>query len=258
MTLREKAALAERTARAAGEMLEHHGALRVERKGLNDFVTQMDLKSETLIREKLLSACPEDEFYGEEEGGAAQAVGRWIVDPIDGTSSFLRGQRLYTISIAYEHDGTLQIGCVYCPGTDELFLGARGEGATLNGRPIHVADTKLSDAIIALGLAHRKPVERERSLAMFPGLMRSVGDIRRYGSAAYELCSVAAGRCDAFLERGIYLYDYAAGYVILEEAGGRFTGWAPGEDGLASGNILASNGVIHEELRRILNAGEQG
>ena len=251
MTLNEKAALAEQAARASGEMLEHHGNFKVKRKSENDFVTEMDYRSEALIRDMLLTACPEDQFFGEEGGGPASAVGRWIVDPIDGTANFMRGQRLYTISIAYEHDGILQIGCVYCPGTDELFLAVRGRGATLNGHPIHVSNTPLRDAIVHLGFGHRIPENRERTLAMFPALARSVSDVRRSGSAAYDLCCVAAGRADAFLELGINLYDYAAGYVILTEAGGTFTGWDEGEDGLASGNPLATTGVIHEAMRCI-------
>lgn len=157
MTINEKAALAEKAARASGEMLEHHGAFKVRRKSENDFVTEMDYRSEALIREMLLSACPEDQFFGEESGGPSAAPGRWIVDPIDGTANFMRGQRLYTISIAYEHDGILQIGCVYCPGTDELFLGVRGQGTTLNGKPIHVSDTPLRDAIVHLGFGVRNP-----------------------------------------------------------------------------------------------------
>ena len=139
MTLNEKAALAERAARASGEMLEHHGAFKVKRKSENDFVTEMDYKSEALIREMLLTACPEDQFFGEEGGGPSAATGRWIVDPIDGTANFMRGQRLYTISIAYEHDGILRIGCVYCPGTDELFLGGAGSG----GDPERPADPRV-------------------------------------------------------------------------------------------------------------------
>lgn len=252
MTLKEKAALAERTARAAGAMLERHGAFTVKRKSANDFVTEMDVKSEMLIRDALLSACPEDQFFGEETGGASAAPGRWIVDPIDGTANFMRGHRAYTISIAYEHDGVLQIGCVYCPGTDELFLAVRGEGATLNGRSIHVADTALSDALVHLGFGHRIPANREITLGVFPALMRAVSDVRRSGTAAYDLCCVAAGRSDAFVELGLNLYDYAAGYVILTEAGGRFTGWREDEDGLATGNLLATNGRIHEALRGIL------
>jgi myo-inositol-1(or 4)-monophosphatase len=253
MTLTEKAALAERAARASGEMLEHHGAFKVRRKGENDFVTEMDLKSEELIRQTLLAACPEDQFFGEETGGATLAPGRWIVDPIDGTANFMRGQRLYTISIAYEHDGVLQIGCVYCPGTDELFLAVRGHGATLNGQPIHVSNTPLRDAIVHMGFGVRIPPHRERTLTVFPALLRKVSDVRRTGSAAYDLCCVACGRADAYLELGINLYDYGAGYVILTEAGGSFSGWAEGEDGLASGNPLASNGVIHEEIRALVN-----
>ena len=178
MTIREKAALAERAARASGEMLEHHGAFKVKRKSENDFVTEMDVKSEMLLKEMLLGACPEDEFYGEETGGATRAVGRWIVDPIDGTSNFMRGHRLYTISIAYEHDGVLQIGCVYCPDTDELFLAIRGEGATLNGHPIHVAQTPLRDAIVDLGFGHRIPENRERTMKVFPGLLSAISDVR--------------------------------------------------------------------------------
>ncbi len=255
MTLIEKAALAEKAARASGEMLEHRGPFKVRRKSENDFVTEMDYRSEALIRDMLLAACPEDAFFGEENGGPAIARGRWIVDPIDGTTNYIRGQRLYSISIAYEQDGILQIGCVFCPGTDELFLAVRGQGARLNGQPIHVSDTPLRDAVVHLGFGHRIPKNRERTLAIFPALISSVSDVRRTGSAAYDLCCVAAGRADAFMELGINLYDYGAGYVIVTEAGGRFTGWDEGEDGLVTGNPLATNGVIHEALMQIAQGG---
>lgn len=257
MNLLEKAKLAERAARASGEMLEHHGAFRVARKAENDFVTEMDYRSEALIRDTLLTACPEDQFFGEESGGATETTGRWVVDPIDGTANYMRGHRLYTISIAYEKDGEYVIGCVYCPGTDELFLAVRGHGATLNGDPIHVSDTPLSDAIVHLGFGHRIPENRARTLNAFPAIMRSVSDVRRSGTAAYDLCCVAAGRSDAFIELGLSQYDYAAGYVILTEAGGRFTGWEQDEDGIESGNLLTSNGVVHEALRGMLLGNRQ-
>ena len=254
MTIREKAALAERAARASAEMLEHHGQLHITRKAETDFVTEMDVKSENLIRDILLTACPEDEFFGEEGGGATRAVGRWIVDPIDGTSNFMRGHRLYTISIAYEHDGELMAGCVYCPGTDELFMAVRGEGATLNGQPIHVSDVDVSrNAIVDIGFGHREPETLARTMKCLPELFRTVSDVRRFGSAAYDLCCVACGRSDAFIELGLNLYDYAAGYVILTEAGGRFAGWEPGEDGLATGTLLAPNGRLHDRLQAVLN-----
>ena len=256
MTLMEKAALAERAARAAGEMLEHHGALQIRRKSENDFVTEMDMKSETLIREMLLSACPEDEFFGEEGGGATEAVGRWIVDPIDGTANFMRGERLYTISIAYEHDGELVIGCVYCPGTDELFLAVRGCGATCNGKPIHVSPVSvLRDSVIHIGLGHRDPRWLGETQPVFFPLVHAVSDIRRTGTAAYDLGCVASGRCEAFLEQGINLYDYAAGCVLVREAGGRVDAWRPGLDPIASGSILAGNGLVNDSLSAILNAG---
>ena len=254
MTLREKAALAEAAARASGEMLEHHGAFKVKRKSENDFVTEMDVKSEALIRERLLSACPEDQFFGEEGGGALTARGRWVVDPIDGTFNFMRGYRTYTISIAYEQDGELVIGCVFCPGTDELFLAVRGEGATLNGKPIHVSETaRIADSLVSLGFGHRDPEVMRRTMKCFPAIVATVSDVRRSGSCAYDLCCVADGRTDAFFERALQLYDYAAGYVILTEAGGRFTGWDDGEDGLSTGNLLGSNGILHEEIRGFLH-----
>ena len=117
---------------------------------------------------------------------------------------------------------------------------------------MEVAAASPADAIVHLGFGHRVPANRERTLRLFPRLMCSVSDVRRTGSAAYDLCCAASGRSDAFVELGLNLYDYAAGCVILTEAGGRFTGWADGEDGIASGNILATNGAIHEELRDIL------
>ena len=253
MTILEKAALAEKAARASGEMLEHHGAFKVKRKSENDFVTEMDVKSEMLIREMVLTACPEDQFFGEETGGATTAVGRWVVDPIDGTSNFMRGHRLYTISIAYELRGELAVGCVYCPGTDELFLAVKGEGATLNGRPIRVSDTSNPrDALVHLGFGHRIPVNRERTLRVFPTLLRAVSDVRRSGTAAYDLCCVADGRSDGYVELGLNLYDYAAGCVILTEAGGTVSGWEDGEDGLSTGNVIATNGILHEQIRDLL------
>ena len=239
-------------------MLEHHSSYKVRRKSENDFVTEMDYKSETLIRDMLLTACPEDEFYGEEGGGATQAPGRWVVDPIDGTVNFMRGHRTYAISIAYEQAGELVIGCVYVPGTDQLYLGVKGEGATLNGKPIHVSDTSvLRDSLVEFGYGNRNFAHYSRTMPIMPRLLLSVSDIRRMGSAAYGICAVAAGANDAFFEQGLGLYDFAAGCVVLREAGGQLTGWDRDEDGVKTGNVLASNGVIHEPLREIL-LGEAG
>ncbi|MBQ6373206.1 MAG: inositol monophosphatase [Clostridia bacterium] len=254
MTLREKAALAERAARAAGTMLDHHHASRIMKKSENDFVTEMDIKSEHMLRDILLTACPEDEFFGEEGGGSTNAHGRWIVDPVDGTVNFMRGERIYSISIAYEQEGQLVIGCVYCIGTNEVFLAIRGEGATLNGRPIHVSDiSDLRQSIVHIGFGHRNPVHLAETEAVFVPLMGAISDLRRSGSAAYDLCCVAAGRSEAFIEQGLGIYDYAAGWVILTEAGGRMQGWHPWQDPIATGSLLAGNGLVNDKISAILN-----
>ncbi len=247
MNLHERAEAAQKIAREAGEMLRHHGKLKVRAKADNDFVTEMDVKSENMIRTALLAQFPEDEFFGEESGGASVSRGRWIVDPIDGTHSFLRGHHGWSISIAYEHDGELVIGCVYAPEYDEMYLAVRGEGATLNGEPIHVSDiADPHQAIAHLGYGHRVTEDRHRTVALLPELFERISDIRRFGSAAYALCCVACGRSDIFFELGLHIYDIAAGIVIVEEAGGRCTGWPNEDDCRITGNILATNALVHD------------
>lgn len=244
-----RALAAERAARSAGKMLVHHGALRFTEKAENDFVTELDPKSEKMIREILLSEFPEDAFYGEEGGGAEHAHGRWIVDPIDGTQSFLRGQHGWCVSIAYEYEGELVVGCVYAPDVDELFLAVRGKGALLNGKPIHVSP--VSDprkGILHFGYGHRVPESFKRFIALVPDLFAKISDVRRYGTAAYGLCTVACGRSDMFAELSLCLYDIAAAKVILEEAGGKMTGWKGESDAVVTGNVAATNGFLHDFL----------
>lgn len=257
MTLREKAILAEKAARAAGRMLLEHPHTPARHKAENDFVTEMDVRSEQLIRSILLGACPEDGFFGEEGGGNESAPGRWIVDPIDGTSNFFKGELLYTVSIAYEQNGELVVGCVYCPPTDEMWIGVKGEGATFNGQKIHVSDEENPrEAFLHMSFCHRVPWANEYVVDRLREITRSYSDLRRSGSAAYDLCCVAMGRCEGFFELCLHIYDVAAGVVILREAGGRVSGWSHGDDALKSGHILATNGKIHEHLRSILISGE--
>lgn len=250
MTLHEKAQLAQRVAREAGEMIRASRQFRVMQKAEHDFVTEMDLKSEQLIRERLLSQCPEDEFFGEEGGGSTSTKGRWIVDPIDGTGNYVKDIPLYTISIAYEHDGKLAIGCVYAPALDEMYLAVVGEGATCNGRPIHVSDVEDPDlAIFAMSFASRLPELHRRMIDTLDGIVGSCNDLRRMGSAAFDLCCAACGRTEGFFELGLHIYDIAAGIVILEEAGGKVSGWSGDEDPLITGNICATNGLTHDFLK---------
>ena len=256
MTLREKANLAEQAARAAGAMLLSHPHTPAQHKAENDFVTEMDVKSEEMIRSILLSACPEDGFFGEEEGGSETADGRWIVDPIDGTANFFKGEMLYTISIAYELHGELVVGCVYCPPTGEMWIGVKGEGATHNGMPIQVSDESVPrESFLHMSFCHRDPWANKYMMERLCAITRAYSDLRRTGSAAYDLGCVAMGRCEAFFELNLHIYDIAAGVVILREAGGRISGWRDGEDPLVTGNILATNGRIHDHLQKMLMEG---
>ncbi|MBQ3574729.1 MAG: inositol monophosphatase [Clostridia bacterium] len=257
MNLREKAQLAEKAARAAGEMLLNCPRVAAVHKAENDFVTEMDLKSEKLIKSILLGAYPEDGFFGEEEGGNEEADGRWIVDPIDGTSNFFKGEAIYTISIAYELHGELVVGCVYCPPTDEMFIGIKGEGAYRNGVSVHVSDESVTrESFLHISFCHRDPAYNQYVMERLPELIRNFSDFRRFASAAYDIACVASGRCEGFFELGLHIYDIAAGVVIAREACAEISGWREGEDPLTSGNIIVTNGKIHKFLQDMLLKGD--
>lgn len=258
MTYGEKLELAEKAARATGALLLSNPHTQARHKAENDYVTDMDAASERLIRSIVLTACPEDGFYGEEYGGNEQAEGRWIVDPIDGTSNFFKGEPLYTVSVAYEHRGELVAGCVFCPRTDECWTACRGGGAYLNGEPIHVSDvSNLREAFLHVSFNHRDPVANAYVMQIMPEITRTFSDLRRSGSAAYDFCSVASGRCEGFFEFCLHIYDIAAGAVVLREAGGMLTSWKGDPDPLKSCHVIISNGLIHEKLTALLMKGDK-
>jgi myo-inositol-1(or 4)-monophosphatase len=254
MDLHQKWKLAEETARRAGALITARRDFAVDRKAANDFVTEMDVAAEKLIREALLTACPEDGFFGEETGEARVRAGRFIVDPIDGTTNFVKGIPDYSVSIAYELDGTLRFGVVYNPAIGELFSAFLGEGATLNGERIAVSgETRIEGSLIGMAFSHRNKPSNRRIMRLLPGLCQRVGDLRRLGSAALDLCYVACGRLDAFFELDLNLYDIAAGVLIAREAGAVATGW-PGEaDLLQTGDVLVATGAVHAFLSEYLS-----
>jgi len=254
MNIHEKRILAETAARHAGRLLLGRRDFTVDQKADNDFVTEMDVAAEALIRDALLSACPEDGFFGEETGEGECHPGRFIVDPIDGTTNFVRNIPFYSISIAYEAEGALRFGVVYNPASDEMFSGMAGMGATLNGAPIRVSgETLPARSVIGMAFAHRNRGANRRMMQLLPGLCQRVGDLRRLGSAALDLCYVACGKLDAFIELNLNLYDIAAGVLIAREAGAACTGWPGEEDLLATGNVLAGTPLIHAFLRDYLS-----
>jgi myo-inositol-1(or 4)-monophosphatase len=217
--------LAERAARAAGEVLLSYFGQAAEGLSLKtsptDPVSDADREAERVIREILLNDRPEDGLVGEEgsriEGEHAR---RWIVDPLDGTVNFLYGLRAWAVSIALEDSEGLAAGVVFNPVDDECFSALRGEGAAMNGLPIRVTSCAgLDRAMVATGFSYEADRRREQAELLI-GLLPRIRDLRRAGAAALDLAYVAAGRVDAFFERGLKPWDEAAGRLLVKEAGG--------------------------------------
>ena len=185
MTLREKAALAERAAREAGAMLERHDPFRIRLKSENDYVTEMDLKSENMLRDILLSACPEDEFFGEETGGSTSVKGRWIVDPIDGTVNFAHGLPTYGTQCCLFEDGEPRVAAIYLPCQDEMYTAVAGQGCYLNGRQVTVDKTVTAEnAVISVGdFTHKSDRLAAFQYRAVGYLYPRVGRLRMYGAA---------------------------------------------------------------------------
>lgn len=198
------------------------GHSKVNVKAENDFVTSADKANEERIRRYINLHFPSDAILGEEEGESRGEDGfRWIVDPIDGTVNFMNGFPLFSISIALEYKGALVAGLVYIPYYDELFSAFKGSGARLNENPIQVtAESDLKRTLMLAVPPHRQHPHLDEYLAEERAMYEICSDIRSIGSAAVSLCYVASGRCSAYYERYLHIYDIAAGLVIVKEAGG--------------------------------------
>ncbi|MBR0463276.1 MAG: inositol monophosphatase [Clostridia bacterium] len=233
-------------ARQSGAMLVRREGFHTDRKAAKDFVTDMDRASERIIIDKLNALYPEDGFFGEEGGLRREADGMWVIDPIDGTTDYVKNQPLYTISIAYLYKGEVMVGVVYAPALDEMYTAISGRGAFMNGKPISVSsESDPYAAVASVSFVHNVPDVAKIVLPQLTALVFQVNDFRRTGSAAFDLCGVASGRFEAFLEPCLHLYDIAAGVLIVREAGGVVTGWDEGDDPLVSGNVLATNSLMH-------------
>ena len=247
-------------AREAGARLREYftQGVETEYKGDVDLVTVADRTVEKLIRTRLGEAFPEHGIYGE-EGTRERMEGefRWYVDPLDGTTNFAHGFPQFCVSMGLEHrpaglkpedDGILVAAVIYDPMRDELFTAERGRGAALNGKPVRVSRTgQLAEALLATGFPSRKRHANPNIHFYQEFTLRSHG-VRRAGSAALDLAYVACGRMDGFWEFKLNPWDTAAGILLVEEAGGRATDFAGRDFRLDSDEVLASNGLIHEEL----------
>ncbi len=249
-----------KAARKAGRALSRDFGevenLQVATKGPADFVSRADHRAEKIIYEELAHARPHYNFLMEERGivEGSDKTHRWIVDPLDGTTNFLHGIPQFAISIALERDGLLVAGLIFNPVMDEMFTAEKGSGAFLNDRRIRVAGReKLEDAVVVTGVPHRGKPGKEVFIQECRDVMQTVVGIRRTGSAAIDLAWVAAGRFDAYWERGIQAWDMAAGIVLVREAGGLVSDAEGGHDMLTKGSIVAGTAPIQSELQKTIS-----
>ena len=239
------------------------GALRVEEKSAGDFVSEADRTAEAMICESLERDCPGYGWLGEESGvrrghGAEDGL-RWVVDPLDGTTNFLKGLPHWAVSIALCKGDDVLCGVIHDPAKSETFVAEKGRGARLNGAAIRVSkDVPLRAAILATGVpAGGRTTYLANALSDMDRLMPRTAGVRRWGSAALDLAYVAAGRLDAYWERNLGPWDVAAGMLLVQEAGGHVAPLWPGAPVLASGSLLASNADLGPELLRLIDRTRQ-
>lgn len=231
-----------------------------------DLVTEVDKGAEKLIKSLILTHFPDHEFLGEESTGigasaaatAVEAVKEseyvWIVDPIDGTTNFVHGLPLFSVSIALAHKGEIIVGVIYDPSRDELFVAEKGKGAYVHGVPMHVSkEEQLSDSLIATGFPTEHTVALPLNMKGIQQLVPRVRNIRTIGSAALSLAYVATGRLSGFWELNLNAWDLAAGVLLIQESGGHVTDLEGNPYHLGVRNVLATNGRIHEEVQSILS-----
>lgn len=246
------------TARDAGRLLaERFGrTLVISNKSEIDLVTESDLASERLIIDRIKTYHPRHAILAEESGASTtreQSEWRWIIDPLDGTTNYAHGYPCFCVSIGLAHQGRMELGVVYDPMRDELFTAERGEGASLNGRRIHVSGVNnLSGALLCTGFPYDVR-ERSEFARHFANFIMNAQAVRRDGAAALDLAYVACGRFDGFWEEGLRPWDVAAGSLMIEEAGGRVSNYDGGPLDIYTPPILASNGLVHEQMMRVLS-----
>ncbi len=246
-----------RAARNAGNVIvramDRLDRVRVEAKGLNDYVSDVDRAAEEEVIGVLRRAYPDHAFLGEEGGQSGDSDSVWIIDPLDGTTNFIHGLPHFAVSIGLQVKGRLEAGVIYDPVRQELFTAARGEGATLDGHRIRVRTQKsIEGRLIGTGFPFRDPAYMETYIGQFRAVAKRAGDLRRAGSAALDLAYVAAGRMDGYWEAGLKPWDLAAGAVIVREAGGVVGDYQGRENYLETGQILAgSPKLFHDLLQEI-------
>uniref|UniRef100_A0A831UEW7 Inositol-1-monophosphatase n=1 Tax=Geobacter metallireducens TaxID=28232 RepID=A0A831UEW7_GEOME len=249
-----------RAARAAGAIQRQRlwSEHAISFKGEIDLVTEVDRACEELIVAAIRSAHPGHGILAE-EGTRDTGISRhrWIVDPLDGTTNYAHGFPWFCVSIALEIDGEVRLGVIYHPVMDELFTAVKGEGAFVNGRPIRVSSRRpLRQCLLATGFPYDRTPDNENNFTHFFNFQFAARAVRRAGAAALDLAYVAAGRLDGYWELKLKPWDVAAGRLLVTEAGGRVTNHGGEPFAIGDHRILASNGLIHDEMLAVLGGGE--
>lgn len=235
--------------------------LDVSSKGAFDLVTEIDRQAEDFLIGEIRERYPEHHLTTEESGELhGEDCCQWFIDPLDGTLNFVHGLPFFCVSIAFAEDGDLRLGVVYDPVRDECFYAERGRGAWLNGEPIRVSKTaELAASLLVTGFAYDVRTRTDNNLENFRRFTFATQGVRRLGSAALDLCYVAAGRLDGFWEIGLQPWDIAAGGLLVREAGGLATRISGGDDFLNPPiSILAANPALHSQMRRVLDQDQGG
>ena len=234
-----------------------HSGFRIDKKGAIDLVTEVDLECERLCRGILAERFPDHDILAEELSSspteAARARYRWVFDPLDGTTNYAHGLPIFCSSLSLELDGHPIVGAIFDPSRDELFTAERGAGAFLNGQPLRPSSTAvLGDALLVTGFPYDVRRKLDDLVAMFGAFLGASRAVRRLGSAAIDLCYVAAGRFDGFWEQHLKPWDVSAGALIVEEAGGTITGMDGTPFNPAAAHLVASNGPLHGSMLRVI------
>ncbi len=247
---------------AGDVMLSRVGkSFRVDKKSAIDLVTEVDVAIERSFREMIADRFPDHAVLGEEMGGSGSPPPGpcWVFDPIDGTTNFAHGLPIFCASLALEIDGTAQLAAVYDPTRKELFTAERGSGAFLNGRRLQVsAAADLLDALLVTGFPYDVHQRVDEIVGLFAAFVGRARAVRRLGSAAIDLCYVAAGRMDGFWESDLKPWDIAGGALIVEEAGGRVTNLTGDRFSSRAGHVLATNGLLHDPMLQVIRDFRRG
>lgn len=249
--------VAQDAARRAGKIiLERQGRVSISEKAVNNLVTEADLAAQDMIVEMIGDHFPEHSIIAEERDFKVKnsAADQWIIDPLDGTNNFAHGIPHFSISIAFARSGRVEAGVVFDPVREEMFTAVRGGGAYLNGIPIGVSRARsLKEAVVATGFYYDRGLIMRKTLNSIERLFEAnIHGIRRFGTASLDLCWVACGRFDAFFEYTLAVWDFAAGTLVVEEAGGCCTNQEGGLLDLNSTGLAVSNGLLHDEFLDIV------